>query len=39
MAITLYGKNEKADLTPAERDGARRIVEALKAEQQQAARR
>ena len=30
VAITLYGKNEKSDLTPAERDGARRIVEAMK---------
>lgn len=34
VAITLYGKNEKSDLTPAERDGARRIVEGMKAELQ-----
>ena len=32
VAITLYGKNEKSDLTQAERDGARRIVDAMKAQ-------
>ncbi len=32
VAITLYGKNEKSDLTSAERDGARRIVDAMKAQ-------
>ncbi len=30
VAITLYGKNEKSDLTSVERDGARRIVDAMK---------
>lgn len=34
VAITLYGKNEQADLTSAEREGARRIVDAMKAELQ-----
>ena len=33
VAITLYGKSEKSDLTQAERDGARRIVDAMKAAQ------
>lgn len=32
VAITLYGKNEKSDLTSAEREGARRIVDVMKAE-------
>lgn len=32
VAITLYGKNEISDLTPAEREGARRIVDMMKAE-------
>jgi len=32
VAITLYGKNEKSDLTSAEQDGARRIVDAMKAQ-------
>lgn len=32
VAITLYGKNEQSDLTQAERDGARRIVDAMKAQ-------
>lgn len=32
MAIILYGKNEQADLTPAEKRGAEAIVVAMKAE-------
>jgi hypothetical protein len=35
VAITIYGKNEKADLTEAERRGARAIVNAMKSELQQ----
>ena len=35
MAITLYGRNEKCDPTPAELDGARRIVNAMKAQLRQ----
>ena len=34
VAIMIYGKNEKADPTPAERIGLRRIVEELKGELQ-----
>jgi mRNA-degrading endonuclease RelE of RelBE toxin-antitoxin system len=32
VAIMLYGKNEQADLTPAEKQGAAGIVAAMKAE-------
>ncbi|MEO8714319.1 MAG: addiction module toxin RelE [Acetobacteraceae bacterium] len=32
VAITMYGKNERSDLTPAERAGALAIVEATKNE-------
>lgn len=32
VAITIYGKNEQADLTPDERRGAQAIVSALKAD-------
>ncbi len=32
VAITLYGKNEKSDLTPAEKAGARMIVDRMKAQ-------
>lgn len=32
VAIILYGKNEQADLTPAEKRGAEAIVAAMKAE-------
>ena len=35
VAITIYGKNEKSDLSEAERRGARAIVDAMKAELRQ----
>lgn len=37
VAITLYGKNEKSNLTPMELAGTRRIVDALKAERRRSA--